>query len=97
MQQRAEVTPKAERIKAAAEYLQSGKSLSVWSEERQINKFTLHNWVEEFRRETKSGGQSCDWLEVHISTETGGKQIGFKAPICTICTSVSHIVWIYFA
>lgn len=70
MQQRAEVTPKPERIKAAAEYLQSGKTMKAWSAERQINRFTLHNWVEEFRQETKSENQSCEWMEIKINTPT---------------------------
>ena len=64
MQQRAEVTPKPERIKTAAEYLQSGKTMVEWSKERQINRFTLHNWVEEYRREAKPETQKREWLEV---------------------------------
>ena len=67
MQQRAEVTPKPERIKAAAEYLQSGMTMAAWSKERQINRFTLHNWVEEFRQEKKPAGQSCEWMEVSVN------------------------------
>jgi len=67
MQQRAEVTPKPERIKAAAEYLQSGMSMAAWSKERQINRFTLHNWVEEFRQEKKPVSQSCEWMEVSVN------------------------------
>jgi len=70
MRQRAEVTPKPERIKAAGEYLQSGKTMSAWSAERQINRFTLHNWVEEFRQETKSENQRCEWMEIKINTPT---------------------------
>ena len=70
MHQRAEVTPKPERIKAAAEYLQSGKTMTAWSAERQINRFTLHNWVKEFRRETKTGNQDCEWMEISINTPT---------------------------
>ena len=68
MLKRAEVTPKPERIKAVAEYLQSGKTMVAWSKERQINRFTLHNWVEEYRQETKPAGRSCEWLEFNVST-----------------------------
>ena len=68
MQQRAGVTPKPERIKTAAEYLQSGKTMVAWSKERQINRFTLHNWVEEYRREVKPETQKREWLEVSAKT-----------------------------
>jgi len=67
MQQRAEVTPKPERIKTAAEYLQSGKTMAAWSREQQINRFTLHNWVKELRRETKPTAQGCEWLEIKVA------------------------------
>ena len=91
MQQRAEVTPKPERIKAAAEYLQSGMTMAAWSKERQINRFTLHNWVEEFRQEKKPAGQSCEWMEVsgnaavnnviHIKEATTNPAIEIYTPI----------------
>jgi len=67
MQQRTVVTPKSERIQAAAEFLQSGKTMSVWSQERQINRYTLSNWVGEFRREKKPVAQNCGWLEVSVN------------------------------
>ena len=67
MHQRAEVTPKPERIKTAAEYLQSGKTMVAWSKERRINRFTLHNWVEEYRREAKLNTPSREWLEVSVN------------------------------
>jgi len=68
MQQRAEVTPKPDRIKTAAEYIQSGMTMAAWSKERQINRYTLHNWVEEFRRETKQPAHSCEWMEIKVDT-----------------------------
>ena len=68
MQQRAEVTPKPERIKAVTEFLQSGKTMVAWSKERQINRFTLHNWVEEYRQETKLAERSCGWMEFNVNT-----------------------------
>jgi transposase-like protein len=67
MQQRAEVTPKPERIKAAAEFLESGKTMVAWSKERRINRYTLHNWVDEYRQETKATEHSCGWLEVSVN------------------------------
>ena len=72
MQQRAEVTPKPERLKTAAEFLKSGMTMVAWSKERQINRFTLHNWVneyrhEEYQHEPKPALQSCEWLEVNVN------------------------------
>jgi len=69
MLQRAEVTPKPERIKTASEYLQSGMTVAAWSRERQMNRFTLHNWIEEYRRETKAGNRSCEWIEFNINAD----------------------------
>ena len=40
----------------------------AWSKERQINRFTLHNWIEEYRRESKPAAQKCEWLEVNVNT-----------------------------
>jgi len=40
----------------------------AWSKERQINRFTLHNWVEEFRKEAKPARQGCEWMEVSVNT-----------------------------
>jgi transposase-like protein len=68
--QRAEVTPKPERIKAAAEFLESGKTMTAWSEEHQINRFTLHNWVKEYRRHTETRTESCKWVEIDLTTRT---------------------------
>jgi len=67
MQQRAEVTPKPERIKNAAEYLRSGMTMTAWSKERQINRFTLHNWVKEYRQEEKPEAQCREWLELNVN------------------------------
>ena len=67
--QRAEVTPKTERIKTAMEFLQSGMTMVAWSRERQINRFTLHNWIEEYRRETKTGNRNCEWMELNIAAK----------------------------
>ena len=64
MLQRAEVTPKPERIKAVSDYLQSGKTMVAWSKERQINRFTLHNWVKEYRQETKPA--EGEWVEFNV-------------------------------
>ena len=74
MQQRAEVTPKPERIRAVAEFLQSGKTMVAWSKERQINKYTLHNWVEEYRQ-TKPAEQSSEWMELSVNTAIGNNSI----------------------
>ena len=68
MQQRAEVTPKPKRIQTATEYLGSGKTMAAWSKERQINRFTLHNWVEEYRKEVNPALQGCEWMEVSVKT-----------------------------
>ena len=70
MLQRAVVTPKPERIKAAAEYLQSGKTMIAWSKEQQINRFTLQNWVDEYRQESKPAVQSSKWLELRVNGTT---------------------------
>jgi len=46
-------------------------TLAAWSKERQINRFTLQNWVEEFRREAKptaGTAQRREWLEVSVNT-----------------------------
>ena len=68
MLQRAEVTPKPERIKAVTDYLQSGKTMSAWSKERQINRFTLHNWVKEYRRETINPAErNGEWVEFNVN------------------------------
>jgi len=68
MQQRAEVTPKPDRIKTAEEFLRSGMTMVAWSKERQMNRFTLHNWVDEYRHEAKPDAGGRDWLEVRAST-----------------------------
>jgi len=69
MQQRAEVTPKPIRMETVSEFLQSGKTMVAWSKERRINRFTLHNWVEEFRKESSLAPQGCEWMEVSVNTE----------------------------
>ena len=79
MLQRAEVTPKPERIKAAAEYLQSGKTMVAWSKERQINRYTLHNWVDEYRQETKPDEQSNEWLELRVNATADANEGGNEA------------------
>ena len=81
MQQRAEVTPKPERIKAVAEFLQSGKTMAAWSKERQINKYTLHNWVEEYRQETKPAERNCEWMEISVNTALGNIVPIKEAPV----------------
>ena len=62
MLQRAGVTPKPERIQVVSEFFQSGKTMAAWSKERQINRYTLHNWVEEYRQETKLAQRSGEWF-----------------------------------
>jgi len=98
MQQRAEVTPKPERIRMAAEFLQSGKTMVVWSKERQINRFTLHNWVDEYRQETRASEQSGEWLEVRVNAAADvineGKETAVQqaSTICTpICISIGNM------
>lgn len=67
--ERAIVTRKAERLKTAGEYLQSGKTIQAWSQEKQINRYTLTNWLEEYKRETKNNSKNHDWLEVPVADE----------------------------
>jgi transposase-like protein len=91
MQQRAEVTPKPERIKTAAEYLQSGKTMAAWSKEREINRFTLHNWVNEYRQELVAAVQSGGWLEVSVETtkeRTDAEKAAVTKPETEICTPI---------
>ena len=70
MPQRAEVTPKPERKKAVAEFLQSGKTMVAWSKEQQMNRFTLHNWVEEYRQETRAAERNGEWVEFNVNAAT---------------------------
>jgi len=42
--------------------------MAAWSKERQINRFTLHNWVEEYRKEVNPALQGCEWMEVSVKT-----------------------------
>jgi len=44
-------------------------TMAAWSKERQMSRFTLHNWIEEYRRNTKAGKRSGEWMELTINTE----------------------------
>ena len=91
MQQRAEATPKPIRIQTASEYLGSGKSMAAWSKERQINRFTLHNWVEEYRKEGNPARQGCEWMEVSVKTavdETKSEKVIPLKPIAPAYTPI---------
>ena len=91
MQQRAEATAKPERIRMAAEFLQSGKTMVAWSKERQINRFTLHNWVDEYRQETMASERSGEWLEVKVNAAAdvinAGKETAVQ-PVRAIYTPI---------
>ena len=96
MLQRAEVTPKPERIKAVNDYLQSGKTMVAWSKERQINRFTLHNWVKEYRQETEPAER--EWVEFNVNAtaldvvSTGAAVVEQKAATYTpIRISIGNI------
>jgi len=91
MQQRAEVTPKPIRMETVTEFLQSGKTMVAWSKERRINRFTLHNWVEEYRKEPNPARQGCEWMEVSVNTEAAAAKTEKVIPLKPIIPATSAI------
>jgi transposase-like protein len=79
-EKRAAARPKEERKKIVEAYMQSGMSMAAYSRENELNHYTLHNWIEKYKRETPTENQNREWMEIQIPTKIEGTTFESQKP-----------------